>query len=71
MTEQEKRAMIVEMCAGLQKTMLDNLTYTPPAWNGFELRQWLVDLSIERYVMPMDAARLKAYKQMRFTDPRL
>ena len=71
MTEQEKRSMIVEMCAGLQKTMLDMLKYTPAEWDGFELRQWLVDLAIERYALPMDKARLRLYKNARTNDPRL
>jgi hypothetical protein len=61
-TVEEKEQFIVQCLETLRKDLLSNVNKMPENWDGWELRQYIVDKAENFTYMKMDKKRMREYK---------
>lgn len=63
MDKENQTRIVNEMCDGLKSHLLERMDKVPEEWDGFELRQWIVDYAQANIsYAKMQRARMKDYR---------
>lgn len=64
MSQEEKIEFIKKLTDSFQKSLLEKLPRVPENWDGFELRQWIVDSAADQMLCGsgLEGKRKREYK---------